>query len=147
MTVEVSAVLESFHTVVLPHNVPDRTEFKKEIVDKVKGLFEENTFIFVQRSDFSYEEFNGMKISKAKLVLAYKCAETTNEKQKARILVQAIGKIDKDKIGFSLTRRQLPKASRGSYYSYRPRRVSRYSCVIFVKPMSLRTRSFCARYT
>ena len=97
MTVEVSSPLESFHTVVLSHNDPRRKGFKEAIEAEVKGLFENNTFIVVKRSDFSYEELDGMTILKAKLVLAYKDADTPNEKQKARLVVQAVGKIDKDK--------------------------------------------------
>ena len=95
--VELRAYFETYQTIVLSNGDPRRKLFKEAIEAEVKGLFENDTFIVVKKSDFTYEEIENMTILKAKLVLAYKDPTTSEERKKARLVVQAIGKLDKDK--------------------------------------------------
>ena len=95
--IQIFTALESFETTVLSNNDPRRKDFKEAIEAEVKGLFENNVFIVVRKSEFTYEEIDGMTILKSKLVLAFKDTNTTDEKKKARLVAQAVGKIDKDK--------------------------------------------------
>ena len=56
----------------------------------MKDLFANNTFLVVNKSDFTNEEIENMTIFKSKLVLALKDADTSGEKKKAPPFVQAI---------------------------------------------------------
>ena len=95
--IELCACFETYHTIVLSNGDPRRKLFKEAIEAEIKGLFENDTFIVVKKSDFTYEEIKDMTILKAKLVLAYKDPTTSEERKKARLVVQAIEKLDKDK--------------------------------------------------
>ena len=89
--------LETLHTEVLPSSDPRRGDFKEAIEREVKGLFDNETFSVVRKSDFSNEELSKLTILKSKLVLAFKDPNTPEETKKARLVAQAIGKLDKDK--------------------------------------------------
>ena len=94
---EISAIIEIYQTALLPQNDVRRTLFKEAIEAEVKRPFANNTFVVVNKSDFTNEEIEYITIRKTKLLIALKYADTLDEKKKACLVVHVIGKIDKGK--------------------------------------------------
>ena len=77
----------------------------------MNGLFANSTFVVLNESDFKDEEIENMTIQNSRLVLALKDADTSGKKKKARLVAQAIGKINKDKKLFFTYSPTLTRAS------------------------------------
>ena len=80
---------ECFHTVVLDTKNPRRSKFKTAIAEEVNGLMEKQTFKEVRQSQLSETQLRGLNILRANFLLAIKDPGTSQERNKARFVVQA----------------------------------------------------------
>ena len=86
--IELRAFFETYHSTVLSNGYLVRKLFKETIEDGTRSIFENDTFIVIKKSGFSFEEIEKMTIMKAKLVLAYKYPTHQKRERKPGSLFQ-----------------------------------------------------------